>query len=418
LQKTFRRSFLTFETFNSSSPSQHQKKLPKELLGAFAMKVLVVGAGFTGAVIARELAEADHSVLVIDERTAVAGNCHTEVDGETGVMVHTYGPHIFHTDDEKTWNYICRFGKMMPFRNQVKARVGGQVFSMPINLHTINQFFDTAMAPQEAEKFIRNQADNSITSPESFEEQALKFVGERLYKAFFYGYTKKQWGVEPSLLPASILKRLPLRFSYNDNYFNHKYQGIPKDGYTAIVLEILRKNNIEVKLNCAAETVQEQFDHVIYTGPLDRFYKRRFGQLTYRTLEFEREVCDGDFQGTAVMNYCDEGVPFTRISEHQHFAPWNATKSGKSVYFKEFSRNCGPDDIPFYPVRRLDDKSKLKKYVKLANSETNVTFAGRLGTYAYLDMNVSIERALETAEALKNAWAKAERAPVFVHNPI
>lgn len=409
---------MTIETINSKSPSEKRKTLPDEPFGDFSMKVLVVGAGFTGAVVARAFAEADHSVLVIDERAAVAGNCHTEVDAETGIMVHTYGPHIFHTDDEKTWNYICQFGKMMPFRNQVKARVGNQVFSMPINLHTINQFFDTAMAPQEAERFIQNQANNSIAVPESFEDQALKFVGERLYKAFFYGYTKKQWGVEPKMLPASILKRLPLRFSYNDNYFNHKYQGIPKDGYTAIVSEILREKNIEVKLNCAAETVQGQFDHVIYTGPIDRYYKRRFGQLTYRTLDFERQVCEGDFQGTAVMNYCDEDVPFTRISEHQHFAPWNETKSGKSVYFKEFSRNCGPDDTPFYPVRRLDDKSMLEKYVELAKLETNVTFAGRLGTYAYLDMNVSIERALETAEALKSAWEKDEKAPVFVHKPI
>jgi len=274
------------------------------------------------------------------------------------------------------------------------------------------------MSPREAETFVRNQADNSIDLPLSFEDQALKFVGMRLYKAFFYGYTKKQWGVEPSTLPASILKRLPLRFSYNDNYFNHKHQGIPKDGYTAIIAEILNAKNIKIRLNCAAETVKEQFYHVVYTGPIDRYYNNRFGQLSYRTLDFERHVCDGDFQGTAVMNYCDEDVPYTRIAEHQHFAPWRKTASGKSVYFKEFSRNCGPNDVPFYPLRRLSDKSTLEKYVKLAEAESDVTFAGRLGTYAYLDMDVSIDRALETADVLKAAWAGAKNAPVFVHNPL
>jgi len=382
------------------------------------VKLLIVGAGFTGAVVARAMADAGHHALVVDERDHIAGNCHTAPDPSSGVMVHVYGPHIFHTDDEQVWDYVNRFGEMMPFKNQVKATVGGNVYSLPINLHTINQLYGAALSPDEAKALIASEADNSIENPTTFEEQALKFVGSKIYKTFFYGYTKKQWGVEPSELPASILKRLPLRFNYDDNYFNHKYQGIPRDGYTQIVEKILYHKNIEVRLNQRSEDIEGDFDHTVYSGPLDRWFDHKFGRLSYRTLRFEKFEYEGDFQGTAVMNYCDQDVPFTRISEHKHFAPWNAGEFKKTTCFKEFSAECKVGDIPFYPIRLVHDKALLQKYVDEAKKQSKITFAGRLGTYSYLDMDVTIKRALETAEALLKTWSSGGDQLAFVHDPL
>ncbi|OKL42285.1 UDP-galactopyranose mutase [Pseudovibrio exalbescens] len=362
-------------------------------------RICAVGAGFSGAVIARELAERGVPVLVVDERSHIAGNCHTERDADTGIMVHRYGPHIFHTADERVWSYVNRFTEMMPYTNRVKATVGGKVYSLPINLHTINQFFGKSMSPSEAQAFIEAQARTDIQDPQSFEEQGLRFVGDALYKAFFDGYTRKQWGVEPSKLPASILKRLPLRFNYDDNYFNHPYQGMPRDGYTAIVGKILDHEKIEVRLSCAFEDLDEEFEHVFYSGPLDRYFKYDLGRLRYRTLDFEEIRASGDFQGTAVMNYPDPGVPFTRISEHKHFAPWEAQSFEKTIAFREYSRACEPGDTPYYPIRLLDDKVLLEAYEDRAAQEKGVTFVGRLGTYQYLDMDVTIGRALDVMES-------------------
>lgn len=374
---------------------------------------LIIGAGFSGAVIARELAENGYQVKVIDKRSHIAGNCHTERDDETNVMVHHYGPHIFHTDDQEVWEYVTKHGEMMPYTNRVKSTVGGQVYSLPVNLHTINQFFGKAFRPQEAYDFIINeQADKSIDEPQSFEEQALKFVGRDLYEAFFKGYTQKQWGMSPTKLPASILKRLPVRFNYDDNYFFHKYQGMPKDGYTVIVESILNHPNITVELNTEFDHSDlEGFDHVFYTGPLDGFYDYRLGRLGYRTLDFERHVDDGDYQGCAVMNYGEESVPFTRIAEHKHFTPWES--HDKTVYFKEYSRLCGEEDIPYYPIRLVDEKTMLEQYVNLANQETKVTFVGRLATYRYLDMDVTIREAMDVARAFLTAKQNNEAVKPF-----
>jgi len=382
------------------------------------MKILVVGAGFSGAVTARSLVEDGHQVVIVDERGHIGGNCYTARDHNSGIMLHKYGPHIFHTDREIVWEYISQFCEMMPYINRVKANVSGQVYSLPINLHTINQFFGKAFSPSEAEEYITSVAMSGIESPVTFEEQALKFIGEKLYRAFFYGYTRKQWGVEPSQLPASILKRLPLRFNYDDNYYNHKYQGIPRDGYTDVIEKICTANGIEIRLNCTSEEVAESFDHTVYTGPLDRYFRHQFGRLGYRTLSFEKFEAKGDFQGTAVMNYCDLDVPFTRISEHKHFAPWEAHSFENSICFRETSSACMPNDIPFYPVRLVDDKAMLARYVEKAEGEIDVTFIGRLGTYAYLDMDVTILRALETAETLKQCWKMGQKPPVFIHRPI
>jgi len=362
-------------------------------------RICITGAGFSGAVIARSLAEAGYNVLVIDERSHVAGNCHTERDPQTGVMVHRYGPHIFHTSDAEVWSYVNRFAEMAPFVNRVKANVGGKVYSLPINLHTINQFYGTAMDPEQARRFLQARARTDIVDPQTFEEQALRFVGEDLYHAFFEGYTRKQWGVDPSELPASILKRLPLRFNYDDNYFDHRWQAIPRHGYTALIDNILDAPGIEVRLGCKHEALEERFEHLFYSGPIDRYFGWSKGRLGYRTLDFEAVRGEGDMLGCAVMNHPDPATPYTRITEHKHFAPWESAGLPSSICFREYSRLCRAEDIPYYPIRLVAEKSKLAKYEAMAADTPGVTFVGRLGTYSYIDMDVTIRRAMDAAGA-------------------
>lgn len=379
------------------------------------MKYGLVGAGFSCAVIGRELAEAGHEVTIMDARLHIAGNCHTERDNETGVMVHAYGPHIFHTDDQEVWEYVNRFMSFKPYVNRVKATTRGQVFSLPINLHTINQFFGKTMRPDEAREFIENQADTSIVDPQSFEEQALRFVGRDLYEAFFKGYTEKQWGCHPSELPASILKRLPVRFNYNDNYFFHRYQGMPEHGYTKLVEGILDHPNITVHLNTTFTREQvAAYDHVFFSGPLDGFFDYELGRLGYRTLDFEKFTYQGDYQGCAVMNYGEEDVPYTRITEHKHFSPWEEHEG--SVCYREYSRACEEGDIPYYPIRLIKEKALLADYVAKAREVEKVTFVGRLGTYRYLDMDVTIREALDTARAFLEKISRNEPVPAFFVN--
>lgn len=377
------------------------------------ISVFLVGAGFSCAVIGRKLAESGNKVVIIDKRNSIAGNCYTERDEETEVMVHTYGPHIFHTNDEEVWNYVNSFGKFMPYVNRVKSTSQGQVFSLPINLHTINQYFHKTMRPDEAKRFItEEQADTSIKNPQTFEERALRFVGKDLYEAFFKGYTMKQWGCSPTELPASILKRLPVRFNYDDNYFAHKFQGMPKDGYTPIVAAILNHPNITVQLNTVfTHDMADDFDHVFYSGSLDGYFDYELGRLGYRTLDFEKFTYAGDYQGCAVMNYGDVDVPYTRITEHKHFAPWE-THEG-SVCYKEFSRSCTKEDIPYYPIRMVEEKTLLDKYIALAKRQNKVTFVGRLGTYRYLDMDVTIREALDVAEDFLQAQKENRNFPAF-----
>ncbi|WP_322887804.1 UDP-galactopyranose mutase [Acinetobacter johnsonii] len=381
------------------------------------MNFLIVGAGFTGAVIGRKLAIEGHQITIIDQRSHIAGNCFTERDKNTNVMEHVYGPHIFHTSDEEVWKYINQFGEFVPYINRVKATYNDQVYSLPINLHTINQFYKTNFNPLEAKKWIDSIADKSIDEPQNFEEQALKFIGKDLYEAFFKGYTKKQWGVNPTELPASILKRLPVRFNYDDNYFSHKYQGIPKDGYTPIVANILNHKKIEVKLNKKFDkTMMKDFDHIIWTGQLDQWFDYSEGRLGYRTLDFEKFESEGDFQGTAVMNYGNQEIPYTRISEHKHFTPWEQHE--KTIYFKEFSRECRVNDIPYYPIRLVNDKALLGNYIELANKELKVTFAGRLGTYRYMDMDVTIKEALELVNKIVIDINQNTEISAFYHSEV
>ncbi|MDN7880449.1 UDP-galactopyranose mutase [Burkholderia aenigmatica] len=380
-------------------------------------KICVIGAGFSGAVIARELALAGMTVDIFESRDHLAGNCHSERDPETGVMLHVYGPHIFHTSNEKVWNYVRQFDEFMPFTNRVKAITGGKVYSLPINLFTINNFFNKTFSPDEAKEFVAELGDKTIEDPQTFEEQALRFVGKELYGAFFKGYTTKQWGLHPSVLPASILKRLPIRFNYDDNYYASKFQGMPKHGYTYIVEKMIDHPSIKVHLGTKVEKdTLESYDHVFYSGPLDAWYGFEYGRLGYRTLDFVTERHEGDYQGNAVINYCEENVPWTRISEHKHFSPWEEHE--KTVIYKEHSRTCGPDDVPYYPVRLVDDKELLNRYVALARKEENTTFVGRLGTYRYLDMHVTIGEALDVAEQYLSAVKSGAPMSPFVVDPL
>ena len=364
------------------------------------MRIAMAGAGLSCAVIARKLAEDGHDIKILEERNHIGGNCHSERNEETGVMVHKYGPHIFHTDNEEVWDYVNRFTEFKPYINRVKTTSHGQVFSLPINLHTINQFFKKTLSPFEAKEFIDSQADLSIDDPQSFEEQALRFIGRDLYEAFFRGYTIKQWGIDPKDLPASILKRLPVRFNYDDNYFSHKYQGMPVDGYTKMIENILKHENISIELNKRfTSDLNEQYDHIFYSGTIDGYYDYEFGHLPYRTLDFVKKVYNGDFQGCAVMNYGDESVPYTRISEHKHFTPWEEHE--KSVYFEEYSRLCEENDEPYYPINLIGESEILVKYKEKAEQEKKVTFVGRLGAYKYMDMDVIVKEAFVILNNLK-----------------
>ena len=358
----------------------------------------LAGAGLSCAVIARELAELGHRCTLFESRPHLAGNCHTERDPASGVLVHVYGPHIFHTDDDEVWALVNRHADFQPYRHRVKAVAGGRVYALPINLHTINQFFGLTLAPAEARGWIAAQADTAIVEPRNFEEQALRFVGRPLYEAFLRSYTRKQWQVDPALLPASILKRLPLRFNYDDNYFSHRHQGLPREGYTALVASLLDHPRISVRLGTALSPGQiGDYDHVFWSGPLDSYYAHELGRLPYRTLDFERFEVDGDAQGCAVMNYCDETVPWTRVTEHAHFAPWE--QHARSVCYREFSRHCGPGDTPFYPVHLAEGNALLAAYQARAAVEPGVSFVGRLGSFRYLDMDQAIRAALDTARA-------------------
>jgi UDP-galactopyranose mutase len=373
----------------------------------------MVGAGFSGAVLARELAEAGYRCLVIDRRDHIGGNCYSARDASTGIMEHVYGPHIFNTSNAEVWNYIRRFCTMGPYINRVKASTSRGIFSLPINLYTINQFFGLKLNPAQAQAFIASKAVKSVADPQNFEEQALSMIGRELYETFFHGYTKKQWGCEPRDLPASILKRLPVRFNYDDNYYRSTYQGIPTEGYTPIFEGLLDHANIEVKLNTAWEKPMErEFEHVFFSGPIDAYYGFELGRLGYRTVYWDKQTSDGDYQGNAVINYTELSEPFTRVHEHKHFAPWENHQ--KTVVFTEFSKETETRDIPYYPKRLTKDLEVLNRYRELAAAERKVTFVGRLATYRYLDMHVVIAESLQIARHFL-CWKSGEmtKCPLF-----
>jgi UDP-galactopyranose mutase len=375
-------------------------------------RLLIVGAGFSGAVLARELAEAGERVLVIDARPHLAGNCHTARDERSGVMEHRYGPHIFHTPRHEIWDYLGRFTELHPYTHRVKATLPRGIFSLPINLLTINQFFGKSFTPREAEAFIHSLGETHIGEPANLEEQALKMVGRELYEAFFYGYTKKQWGCEPRELPAAILQRLPVRFNDDDSYYSDRWQGIPREGYTEAVRRILAHEAIEVRVDTPWHSaMQAEFAHVFYTGALDAYFGYDAGRLRYRTVYWEKIEAVGDYQGTAQMNYPSLSVPQTRICEHKHFATWETHE--RTTAWIEFSKATAATDDPFYPLRLASDLELFRTYAARAAAAPGISFLGRLATYRYMDMHQVIGEALDFSKSWLRARAAQESLPVF-----
>lgn len=366
--------------------------------------LVVVGSGFFGLTIAeRCAAELGLKVLVLERRHHIGGNAYSEADPETGIEVHVYGAHLFHTSNKKVWEYVTRFTEFTDYQHRVYTSHQGQVYPMPINLGTINQFFDAAYSPDEARALIKEQAaELGDKEPENFVEKGISLIGRPLYEAFIAHYTAKQWQTDPEKLSADIISRLPVRYTYNNRYFSDTYEGLPKDGYTAWLLRMAEHENIEVRLDTDFFSVADEFKGrvpIVYTGPVDEYFGRSEGELSWRTLDFEREVVPtGDFQGTPVMNYPDEDVPFTRIHEFRHFHPERDYPDDRSVIMREYSRFAETGDEPYYPVNTAEDREKLLKYRDLARKEPMVLFGGRLGTYKYLDMHMAIGSALSMFE--------------------
>ncbi len=367
--------------------------------------LIVVGAGAFGLTVAERCAtELGLHVTVLDVRDHIGGNAHSETDPETGIEVHRYGAHLFHTSNRAVWEYVNRFTAFTSYEHRVWTRHRGEVFPMPINLATVNQFFRTALSPDEARALIRDQAAELAGRPVTdLESKAISLIGRPLYEAFVRGYTAKQWQTDPTQLDGDIISRLPVRYTYDNRYFADTWEGLPVDGYTAWWSRMADHPRIDVCLGTdfladgpyGRAAVQGRLP-VVYTGPLDRWFGHREGALTWRTLDFEWEVLPvGDFQGTSVMNYADEDVPFTRILEFRHLHPERSHyPDDRTVIVREFSRFADTGDEPYYPVNSPADRELLAVYRELAAAEDDVFFGGRLGTYKYLDMHMAIGSAL------------------------
>ena len=369
------------------------------------IRYVIVGAGFFGATIAERIAnELNEPVLVLESRSHVGGNSYSEIDAETGIEIHNYGSHIFHTRDISVWNYVNRFSAFNHYRHKVLTQYQGNVFFMPINLGTINKFFHRSMTPKEAKVFLEHEAGAEyIACPSNFEEKAISQIGRQLYEAFIQGYTKKQWGVNPIELPESILNRLPIRTDYNVHYFDDPYQGIPVNGYGKLFANMLQNPLIEVHLNTDYFQLRSNIPAsvvVIYSGAIDKFFDYCFGELSWRSLRFENEIQEvDDFQGTAVMNYAEESVPFTRIHEFKHYHPERCHREGLTVICREYPDTFGRGKEPFYPVNREADKRTLQQYINIAKEKgSHVIFGGRLGSYRYFDMDQVVREALDIFE--------------------
>ena len=372
--------------------------------------LVVVGSGFFGLTIAERVAtELGLKVVVIDRRSHIGGNAYSAPEPETGIEVHQYGAHLFHTSNEPVWEYVNRFTKFTNYEHRVFTNFGGEVFPLPINLGTINQFFRFAYSPAEARALIAGQAAEFATGEsQNLEEKGISLIGRPLYEAFIRDYTAKQWQTSPTELPAEIISRLPVRYNYDNRYFNDTHEGLPVDGYTAWIERMADNPNIEVRLNTDFFDETQEINRksvvgripVVYTGPVDRYFDYQGGELTWRTLDFEQEVLPiGDFQGTPVMNYADATVPYTRIHEFRHFHPERAHyPTDKTVIMREFSRAATRADEPYYPINTAEDRESLLTYRALQDGESQVFFGGRLGTYKYLDMHMAIGSALTMYE--------------------
>jgi UDP-galactopyranose mutase len=365
--------------------------------------LLVVGAGFFGLTVAERAAEMGLRVLVIDRREHIGGNAYSEVEPTTGIETHRYGAHLFHTSNERVWEYVNRFTSFTSYVHRVYTTYRGEVYPMPINLGTINQYFRAARGPDAARALVAEQAaELSTADAANLEEKAISLIGRPLYEAFIRGYTAKQWQTDPRELPAEIISRLPVRFTYDNRYFNDTHEGLPVDGYTRWLERMADHDRIEVRLGTDfldpaqplhRDAVVGQLP-VVYTGPLDAYFGEP-GALSWRTLDFEQEVLDvGDFQGTSVMNYADDDVPYTRILEFRHFHPERDYQRERTVVVREFSRFADRGDEPYYPVNTSADRDRLLTYRQRQETEPGVGFGGRLGTYQYLDMHMAIGSAL------------------------
>ena len=367
--------------------------------------LVVVGSGLFGLTIAEQAAtELGLKVALLDRRSHIGGNAYSEKEKQTGIEVHRYGAHLFHPSNERVWEYVNRFTEFTNYVHRVYTRHNGIVYPMPINLGTINQFFNAAYSPAEAKALIAEQAGELAgTDPQNLNDKGISLIGRPLYEAFIKHYTAKQWQTPPEELPASIISRLPVRYNYDNRYFNDKYEGLPVDGYAAWLERMAAHPNIEVHLNTdffepghqySRENVLGQIP-VVYTGPVDRYFDYAEGDLSWRTIDLEEEVLPiEDFQGCSVMNYPDADVPFTRIHEFRHFHPERDYTKDATVIMREYSRFANKGDEPYYPVNTSVDREKLLAYRDLAKGENNVLFGGRLGTYKYLDMHMAIGAAL------------------------
>lgn len=367
--------------------------------------LLVVGSGFFGLTVAERAAqELGLEVLVVERRSHLGGNAYSEPDPETGIEVHRYGAHLFHTSNERVWDYVNRFSTFTGYQHRVFTTHAGQVFPLPINLATINQFFGAALSPDQARELVASQADELDTAQaRNLEEKAVSLIGRPLYEAFIRAYTAKQWQTDPTRLPAEVISRLPVRYTYDNRYFSDRFEGLPTDGYTALLQRMADHPRIEVRLDTEFDDVRDQYLRrvpVVYTGPLDAYFDHSQGRLGWRTLDFETEVLDvGDFQGTSVMNYADEDVPYTRIHEFRHFHPERTWyPADRTVVMREYSRFAEVGDEPYYPINTPEDRARLLRYRELAAQEEGVLFGGRLGTYQYLDMHMAIASALHLVD--------------------
>ena len=357
---------------------------------------LIVGAGFFGAVFAHEATARGKKCLVIDKRGHIGGNCYSR--DQEGIQVHQYGAHIFHTSDKQVWEYINQFTEFNNYVNSPIANYKGEIYNMPFNMNTFSRLWGIA-TPAEAKEIIQSQR-GAVTEPRNLEEQAISLVGKDIYEKLVKGYTEKQWGRSCSELPSFIIRRLPVRFTYDNNYFTDRYQGIPEEGYTRIFERLLE--GIEVRLNCDylrdRQTLRPMADKVIFTGAIDAYFDYCYGPLQFRSLRFETEVLDTDnYQGNAVVNYTDRETPYTRIIEHKHFA---FGQQPKTVITREYPADWKPGDEPYYTVNDEKNNALYARYAELAAKEEGVYFGGRLGEYKYYDMDKVIASSLRLCEEL------------------
>ncbi len=360
--------------------------------------LVVVGSGFFGATIAERAASEGYRVAIVEARAHLGGNSYSYIDSTTGIEIHKYGSHLFHTSNEEVWTYVNRFTSFNDYQHRVWTIHDGNVYPMPINLATISSFFGKYLSPAEAKKLIAAQSGNPVKRQASLEENAIASIGRPLYEAFVKGYTAKQWQTDPRNLPGSVISRLPVRFSFDNRYFSDRWEGLPLDGYQKWFQNMLSSSRISVHLSTDYFDVRGLIPSstpTVYTGPIDRFFGYADGLLSWRTLDFTIETLEtDDFQGTSVMNYADQAVPFTRIHEFKHLHPERENPTGMTSIMKEFSRSAQPQDEPYYPVNTAQDREILKKYRERTTAESRVFFGGRLGTYKYLDMHMAISSAL------------------------